>query len=77
MVLTHGCGVLTCQFCYGDDITESEIEFLTEQRIRRMAPAAPAPPKPPAPPRPRPTPTPEESRLTIAEAIRVRRIYHG
>lgn len=71
MTLTHGCGRLTCQYCYGDDISESEIAFYTEQRIRRGGVKAPAPPKPPAPPRPAPpTPLPHATaRLTTDEMI--------
>jgi hypothetical protein len=65
MMLTYGCGRLTCQFCYGDDIAESEIAFHSEQRERRMKGGvqAPAPPRPPSPPTPsRPTPRPRECR---------------
>lgn len=60
MTLTYGCGRLTCQFCYGDDISESEIAFYTEQRRKREGSVsqAPAPPRPPAPPKPTPKPTP-------------------
>lgn len=70
MVITHGCGRLTCQYCYGDDITESELRYLTERRIRQGV-TAPAPPKPPTPPRP-PDPTPmphERGPLTTGELV--------
>jgi hypothetical protein len=73
MTLTYGCGRLTCQFCYGDDITESEVAFHSEQRLRRLrgGAQAPAPPRPPADPRPpRPSPRPRECRAEKLVLVR-------